>query len=209
METGKNRVTQLILLDLKKAFDSVWHDTFVYKLHIILTPTVIINLIKSYLDDRKMFVSINDARFDIHLVKAGVSQGSILGPTLFNIYINDIPATSNTQFAIYADDTAIYTSSWSLAQAIKYLQNHVSYQCVPKTGSSGLIPEKPKPSPSRKESQSMATTSSGQKQSTTSTLPLTADSPGPKLSKNDPTLSTLPSPNYTLLLLEIANLKLP
>ena len=57
-------------------------------------------------------------------VKAGVLQGSILGPLLYNIYTNDIPIANNTHLAIYADDTAI-TSSWNPTQATKYLQAHL------------------------------------------------------------------------------------
>lgn len=69
-----------------------------------------------------MCTTIKEAISESQSVKAGVPQGSILDPTLFNIYINDIPTTKDTQLAIYADDTA----SWNSTQASKYLQTHVN-----------------------------------------------------------------------------------
>ena len=125
MEANKNRVTQLILLDIEKAFDSVWHKALIYKLQNIGTPSHIIKIIQSYLSNRKMMVTVNGTNSDIKAVKAGVPQGSILGPTLYNIYTNDIPTHSNTQLAVYADDTAIYASSWHPSQATKYIQRHI------------------------------------------------------------------------------------
>ena len=61
-----------------------------------------------------------------HTIKAGVPQGSIRRPTLFCIYISDISTITNTQTAIYADDTAIYAASWNPTQATKYLQTHIN-----------------------------------------------------------------------------------
>ena len=125
IEHNKNRITQLALLDLEKAFDSVWHDALILKLKRIHMPEGIIKLILNYLNDRCIYVAVNGANSSIKQLKAGIPQGSILGPILFNIYINDIPTSNNTQLAIYADDTAIYTSSWNPAKTTKYLQTHI------------------------------------------------------------------------------------
>ena len=107
---------------MEKAFDTVWHEA--YKLNKIKTPITITNLIKSYLKGRKMFVSIKGSNSSIENVKTDVPQKSILGPTLFNIYTNDILTTDKTQLAIYADNIVIY--SWNPNQATKYLQMHIN-----------------------------------------------------------------------------------
>ena len=125
IEHNKNRITQLALLDLKKAFDSLWHDALILKLKRIQMSEGIIKLIYSYLTHRHIYVTVNGANLSIRRIKAGVPQGSILRPIFFNIYINDIPISTNTHLAIYTDDTAIYTSSWNPVQATKYLQAHI------------------------------------------------------------------------------------
>ncbi|XP_043506295.1 uncharacterized protein LOC122526809 [Frieseomelitta varia] len=124
MEKNKNHTTQLILLDLNKAFDSVWHKALLSKLQDIKLPPNLINMIRSCLRNRKFYVTINGNKSTHKQIAAGVPQRSILGP-LLTIYINDIPHTDKTHLAIFADDIAIYASSWSSTQATKYIQNHI------------------------------------------------------------------------------------
>ena len=95
-------------------------------MHKIQVPAQIINIIISYLADRRIYVVVNGICSTTKTVRAGVPQGSILGPTLYSIFTNDIPTTRNTQLAIYADDTAIYASSWNPQQATKYIQHHLN-----------------------------------------------------------------------------------
>lgn len=114
-----------MLLDIAKAFDSVWHDALIHKLRVINTSESITHIIRNYLSNRKVYVTVNGITSSIKDIRAGVPQGSILGPILYNIFTNDILISDKTHLAIYADDTALYASSWSLAQATKYLQNHL------------------------------------------------------------------------------------
>ena len=97
-----------IFLDLSKAFDSLDHAILLNKLKyygVIGTP---LQLINSYLTDRNQFVQIDNTKSSILHLKTGVPQGSILGPLLFLIYINEFPSASNYfSFIMYADDTTL------------------------------------------------------------------------------------------------------
>lgn len=104
---NKNISTGLVLLDLEKAFDSVWHDGLIHRLLEYKYPIYLIKLIQSYLKKRRAFVELRGAASNDFVLKAGVPQGSILSPHLFNIFVNPIPTPSNCEIAMYADDTAI------------------------------------------------------------------------------------------------------
>jgi Reverse transcriptase (RNA-dependent DNA polymerase) len=85
-------------------------------------PPYIIHMIKSYLSKRTFEVHLLNAISSTRPIKAGVPQGSILGPTLFNLYINDMPRSPHTEIALYADDTAIIAQSLHGKQACQYLE---------------------------------------------------------------------------------------
>ena len=87
LDTGKIIVG--VFLDLKKAFDTVDHDILLDKLYAYGIRDNIHLWFKSYLTNRKQFVSYNDSKSDIKDITHGVPQGSILGPLLFILYIND------------------------------------------------------------------------------------------------------------------------
>lgn len=116
-----NRSTGMVMLDVEKAFDSVWHDGLVYKLLNLQFPTYLVKIIKSYLSNRKAFVTHSDSTSELFEIDAGVPQGSILAPFLFNVFINDIPNPKNCELAIYADDTALVCDS--RLRDIKFLKN--------------------------------------------------------------------------------------
>ena len=103
-----NNIPLNIFLDLSKAFDSLDHAILLYKLKYYGVTGTPLQLIKSYLTDRNQFVQIDNTQSSILHLKTGVPQGSILGPLLFLIYINDFPCASTYfSFIMYADDTTL------------------------------------------------------------------------------------------------------
>ena len=125
-EFNKNRSTALVLLDIEKAFDTVWHKGLIHKLHVSNLPLYTIKIIQNYLKKRTLAVSVNDTHSNTQKIAAGVPQGSILGPVLFLYYINDIPQNTKVKIALFADDTALYSSSWRNEVAIKNLQIYIN-----------------------------------------------------------------------------------
>jgi endonuclease/exonuclease/phosphatase family metal-dependent hydrolase len=117
---NKHRSTGMVLLDVEKAFDTVWHNGLLHKLLELKFPLYLIKIISSYLKDRKSFVSFQGSSSEQYDVNAGVPQGSILAPFLFNIFINDLKKPKNCELATYADDTVLFCNfSWKNLDAIK------------------------------------------------------------------------------------------
>ena len=106
MEKGNIPIT--IYLDLSKAFDTLNHTILLDKLKFYGIQGSSLNLIENYLKNRKQCVEINNIRSAFTNILTGVPQGSILGPLLFIIYMNDIPFASTIfKTIIYADDTTL------------------------------------------------------------------------------------------------------
>lgn len=100
-----------IFLDFAKAFDTVNHDILIQKLKHYGIRGPAYEWFKSYLSNRKQCICIGDQCSDLALIKHGVPQGSVLGPLLFLLYINDITASSSLlKFFLFADDTCLFFS---------------------------------------------------------------------------------------------------
>ena len=98
-----------IYLDLSKAFDSLNHNILLRKLTFYGITGIALNLFSSYMQNRKQFVSYDSTGSDLGEIKHGVPQGSILGPILFLIYINDLPSASEFfKCIMYAVDTTLH-----------------------------------------------------------------------------------------------------
>ena len=98
-----------VFLDISKAFDKVWHDGLIFKLkqNGIEGPTL--TLLLSYLSNRKQRVALNGLNSEWAPIESGVPQGSVLGPLLFLIYINDLETNIKTSVKFFADDTMLYS----------------------------------------------------------------------------------------------------
>ena len=98
-----------VFLDISKAFDKVWHEGLLYKLKSMGISGQLYNLLENYLSGRFQRVVLNGQTSSWKPVLAGVCQGSILGPLLFLVYINDFPNELKSNAKLFADDTSLFT----------------------------------------------------------------------------------------------------
>ena len=98
-----------VFLDISKAFDRVWHDGLIFKLKSYGVSGPLISLLQNFLSDRYQRVVLNGQSSEWKLIKAGVPQGSILGPLFFLIYINDLPDNLESKPKVFADDTSLFS----------------------------------------------------------------------------------------------------
>lgn len=107
--------TMTMLIDLQSAFDVIWHNGLIYKLHLFKIKPPIIALIKNYLTNRKFYVKINESKSMTKDIIAGTPQGSIISALLFILYLNDLPKPSNffckINRLLFADDIVMYTTT--------------------------------------------------------------------------------------------------
>ena len=122
---SKKLVSCILFLDLKKAFDSVSHQILLKKLEYYGVKGVALKLFESYLSNRRQLTVIDGCASVLDIIEWGVPQGSVLGPLLFLIFINDIPHASDLGTWLFADDTALVTSANSLQLLQTKMNNEV------------------------------------------------------------------------------------
>ena len=117
-----------IFIDLEKAFDTVSHDILLEKLNHYGIRGIANDWFRSYLSDRTQFISINGFNSDYKTVKYGVPQGSVLGPLLFLIFINDLNiAIKNSETFHFADDTCLLNIKDSIKKINKVVNKDLKF----------------------------------------------------------------------------------
>ena len=115
-----NKLTCGIFLDISKAFDAIHHNILLSKLYKYGIGGNTLNWFMNYLSSRYQFESVNNTSSSFLSIECGVPQGSILGPTLFILYINDLPRVSTKlKLLLYADDTNILYENTDTKAMIK------------------------------------------------------------------------------------------
>ena len=119
-------LTGVCIFDLAKCFDTIDHELLLYKLGKYgLTETELL-WFSNYLSERSQIVNINGQLSSPKLIKTGVPQGSVLGPLLFILFINDFPSClSNAICNIFADDNMVHVNGTSIAEVETLLQKSV------------------------------------------------------------------------------------
>ena len=113
MDRGQFNIA--VFLDLQKAFDTINHNILIKKLDLYGLQKPALNLLGSYLENRFQMCTVNGVLSKKNLVTCGIPQGSILGPLLFLIYINDLPSSlEHSSSRMFADDTTLTVSGKSL-----------------------------------------------------------------------------------------------
>uniref|UniRef100_A0A669CB82 Reverse transcriptase domain-containing protein n=1 Tax=Oreochromis niloticus TaxID=8128 RepID=A0A669CB82_ORENI len=116
-----------VFLDLKKAFDTVNHEILLKKLERYGFRGVVLEWLKSYVGNRQQYVQINEYKSNLMDIACGVPQGSVLGPKMFIMYLNDICRVSQIlKFVIFADDTNIMCSGVELPQVLEMITQELT-----------------------------------------------------------------------------------
>ena len=123
---NESKYCGVLFIDFKKAFDVIDHDLLLRKLKLYGLSSSTLILLDSYLTNRKQIVSTCTSVSSLKSVDYGVPQGSILGPLLFSIYINDLPLYITSMCELFADDTTIHASHKDLNILANTLQESIN-----------------------------------------------------------------------------------
>ncbi len=111
--------TLAIFCDLSKAFDVINHKILLHKLTHYGLRGIVTKWFQSYLSNRQQFVEIENFKSSLGPIVCGVPQGSILGPLLYLLYVNDICNSTDTKILSFADDTTLYVSNSNLIELFR------------------------------------------------------------------------------------------
>ena len=128
-QLDQSNYTGLVMLDLQKAFDTVDHTVLLQKLEALGADETTVSWFHSYLCGRKQVVNIGEVLSSELGISCGVPQGSILGPLLFLIYVNDMKGALDCNLLLYADDSALLVSGKSILEIENKLGHELNAVC--------------------------------------------------------------------------------
>ena len=124
-QMDKGHFFGMVLLDLQKAFDTVHHGIFLMKLKALGLSQDVSRWFQSYLSDRQQLVNVSGTLSSHANISCGVPKGSILGPLLFFIYVNDMSGAVSYKLLLYVDDSVILVADKCLSNIETVLQNEL------------------------------------------------------------------------------------
>ena len=123
------QISCMVFCDISKAFDRVWHKGLLFKLKQNGIEGALLEWLSSYFSNRKQYVVLNSSFSEIKYVLAGVPQGSVLGPLLFLIYVNDIVEQLLSLTRLYADDSSLFESASNIRDIEGILNHYLAIIC--------------------------------------------------------------------------------
>ena len=108
-DSTKSLKVRAVFLDISKALHKVWHDGLIFKMRQNYISGKLLKLFQNYLGNRKQRVVLNGFSSDYSSIESGVPQGSVFGPLLFLIYINDLEKNIKSNVKFFADDTMLFS----------------------------------------------------------------------------------------------------
>ena len=123
----KHDETRALFLDISKAFDKVWHEGLIFKLKSNGISGNLLSFFSNYLRNRQQRVVLNGITSDWKDIEAGVPQGSVLGPLLFLVYINDLTDNISSEMRLFADDSSLFTRVGEIKNTQEKLERDLNF----------------------------------------------------------------------------------
>ena len=122
-------------MDISKAFDKVWHDGLIFMLKAYGIKYELLSLLDIFYQNREERLVLNGQTSVWRKINSGVPQGSVLGPLIFLIYINDLPDGLTSICKVFADDTSLFPTAFNIYESANDLNTDLekisrwAYQC--------------------------------------------------------------------------------